>query len=54
MERWVWTPLEAGTGDTDLDTSHVEVIADPVGQMIFQSERVWEQRAEAQFKRKPS
>lgn len=22
LEMWVWTPLEAGTGDTDLDSSH--------------------------------
>lgn len=28
LEMWVWTPLEAGAGDTDLDASPAEVTAD--------------------------
>lgn len=31
LEMWVWTQLEVGSRDTDLDTSHVEVTADTAG-----------------------
>lgn len=40
LEVWLWPQLQAGAGDTGLDAGHIEVTADTVGRMIFQSGRV--------------
>lgn len=40
LEVWLWPQLQAGAGDTGLEAGHIEVTADTVGRMIFQSGRV--------------
>lgn len=45
LEMWLWSQLQAGAGDTDLDSGHIEVTADTVKRMIFRSGRVSGQRS---------